>query len=171
MKKVRKSISITKFMDLWDDIENRSWKKVMPNFWNNIKTVWLEEINERFQERKRGGSHGPINDFILKTLLTNTDNTFLPRGLSYHPAYARRYPVTYKKTGFLERQMQQASVFEDTIDIDKVGVKVKIPLKLSLKGESYGYADLEEKRSFIQSSFVLAWPKIIEATLKSIGDR
>lgn len=171
MKKIRKTVSITDFMKLWGNIEKRDWETVMPNFWSGVKDVWLAEINERFQQRKRAGSYGPINDFILKTLLTNTDNTFLPRGVSYHPGYAKRYPITYKKTGFLEKQMKQASIFENTLDTDSIGVKVKIPLKLSLKGESYGYADLEEKRSFVQSSFVLAWPKIIDVTLKSIGEK
>lgn len=173
MKKIRKSINIVDFMKLWSSIEKRDWASVMPNFWSGVKDVWLSEINERFQQRKRAGSYGPINDFILKTLLTNTDNTFLPRGLSYHPGYARRYPITYKKTGFLKKQMKEASVFENTLDADSIGVKVNIPLKLALfkRGRSYGYADLEEKRSFIKSSFILAWPKIIEITLNSIGKK
>ena len=169
MKKVRKTVNITDFMKLWNNIEKRDWAQVMPNFWDNVKDIWFKEINERFQQRKRAGSYGPINDYILKVLLTNTDNTFLPRGLSYHPGYAKKYPMTYKKTGFLEQQMQQTSVFENTLDTDKVGVKVNIPLKLSFEGETYGYADLEEKRSFIQSSFVLAWPKILQKALESIG--
>lgn len=171
MKKILNTINILDFMRLWHNIEKRDWEKVMPGFWDGVKDAWLKQIYERFQQRKRGGSYGPVNDFILKTLLTNTENTFLPRGISYHPGYAKRYPITYKKTGFLEQQMGDASVFEDVIDTDKVGVKVKIPLKLSFKGGSYGYADLEEKRSFIKSSFVLAWPKIIETTLKSIGGK
>jgi len=171
MKKIRKSINIIDFMKLWSNIEKRDWLNIMPNFWSGVKDAWLNEINERFQQRKRAGSYGPINDFILKTLLTNTDNTFLPRGVSYHPGYARRYPMTYKKTGFLKKQMQETSIFENTLDANSIGVKVKIPLKLSLKGETYGYTDLEEKRSFIQSSFILAWPKIIDVTLKSIGEK
>ena len=172
MKKIRKTVSIDKFMELWRDIEKRDWAKVMPKFWDGVKDVWLREINERFRQSKRGGSYGRINDFVLKVLLQNTEQTYLPRGISYHPAYAKRYPITYKKTGFLEKQMQQTSVFEDVLDKDQVGVRIKIPLKLSFKkGESYGYADLEQKRSFIKSSFILAWPKIIDMTLKSIGER
>ncbi len=171
MKKIRKSINIVDFLKLWSQIEKKDWASVMPGFCDGVKDVWLNEINERFQERKRGGSYGPINDFILKTMLRNTDITFLPRGISYHPAYARKYPITYKKTGFLEQQIQNTSIFEETLESDKIGVKVKIPLKLSFRGETYGYTELEEKRSFIQSSFVLAWPKIIDVTLKSIGGK
>jgi hypothetical protein len=173
MKIVRKSIKIKDFIDLWDDIRDRKWDKVMPGFWDGVKKAWTNEIHERFRQMKRGGSYGPLTNYMLKTLLQNTQNTFLPRGLSYHPGYARRFPVTYKKTGFLEKQMQNTSaVYEDVFEKDGVGVTVKIPLKLSMqRGGSYGYADLEEKRSFIKSSFVLAWPKIIDATLKSIGER
>jgi len=170
MKKIRKSIKIFDFLKLWANIEKRDWQKIMPNFYDNVKDIWLSEINERFRERKKGGSYGPINDFILQVMLRNTEITYLPRGLSYHPKYARDFPYTYKRSGFLEMRTQDSSMFENILDKDGIGVRIKIPLKLSFRGETYGYTDLEQKRSFIQSSFILAWPKIIDTTLKSIGD-
>lgn len=169
MKKIRKTINIDDFVILWDNINERKWDKVMPDFWDDVKEAWVGQIKEMFTMMKKGNSYGIVNDFIMKIMLRNTEMTFLPRSEDYHPKYAREYPLTYVKTGFLKRKMKYGSMYDDMLDKDMVGVRVNIPMK---KGkEPMGYLELEEKRSFVRSSFILAWPKIISKTLESIGGK
>jgi len=171
MKKVRKIITINDFIELWQNIEKRTWEKVMPLFWDRVRDIWVNEINERFRQLKKGGSYGPVNEFALKTLLENTENPTLDRGAPYSIRYAKRFPITYKKTGYLEQQIQNASVFEKINEKDEIGVKINIPIRSDPKGGWYTYSHLEQKRSFIMSSFILAWPKIIQTILESIGEK
>lgn len=168
MKKVRKTIKIDDFGKLWDNIYHKEWDKVMPTFWDDVKEAWVGKIKEMFEMMKRGNSYGPINDFIMEAMLRNTEVTFLPRTMDYHPAYERKYPITYVKTGFLKRKMKYGSMYDDILEKDMVGVRVNIPMKKGGENPD-GYLELEEKRSFIRSSFILAWPKIIQKTMESIG--
>ena len=170
MKKVRKTITADEFLRLWNNIRHKRWDKIMPNFWDNVKDAWLEEIEDQFRQAKRLNSYGPVNLELFKGMLQNTDSTFLPRTMDYSPAYMRRYPTTYVKTGFLRQRVQEPQMFENINESDHIGVRVKIPLKLAIgvKGGSFGYADLEEKRSFIKSSFILSWPKILRTSLESM---
>ena len=168
MKKIRKTIRIEDFMKLWDNIDKKNWDKVMPDFWDGTKQEWIDEIGKRFTQLKKGGSYGNVNDFILKVLLRNTENTFLPRSMDYHPKYARDYPITYVKTGFLKGEMSNVASYEEIREKDKIGIRVNIPMKPDPE-EYEGYMELEQKRSFIKSSFVLAWPKILQKALESIG--
>ena len=173
MKKVRKKISADDFVKLWDNIAKKNWDKVMPDFWDETKKGWTDEIRRRFTQMKKGGSYGNVNDFVLKTLLQNTEQTFLPRTASYgRTKYAEKYPMTYVKTGYLKRVMDDASSYQEIREADKIGVKVNIPMRLSFSGRTSGgdYTELEEKRSFVKSSFVLAWPKILQKVLESIGN-
>jgi hypothetical protein len=167
MKKVRKTINIGDFAVLWDKIYKGQWDKVMPTFWDDVKEAWVGQIKEMFTMMKRGNSYGIVNDFVMQIMLRNTEVTFLPRIADYHPKYMRKYPITYVKTGFLKRKMKYGDMYENLFDRDMIGVRVNIPMK---RGDSpEGYLELEEKRSFVRSSFVLAWPKIISKTLESIG--
>ena len=102
MKKIRKTISFNDFMSLWKNIESHSWDRIMPYFWSDVKRVWYDEIVKRFTQMKRGGSYGNVNDFVMRIMLKNTENTYLPRSMGYNPRYAQKYPQTYVKTGFLK---------------------------------------------------------------------
>lgn len=167
MKKIIKSISINDFVTLWDNIYDRQWDKVMPTFWDDVREAWVGKIREMFEMMKKGNSYGVVNDFVMQVMLRNTEVTFLPRTEDYHPAYERKYPLTYVKTGFLKRKMKHGDMYDNILERDMIGVRVNIPMK---KGdEPEGYLQLEEKRSFIRSSFILAWPKIIQKTMESIG--
>lgn len=169
MKKIKTTINITDFLKLMKNVEKREWANVMPNFWDDVKKVWIDEIKKRFTQMKKGGSYGNVNDFIMKILLQNTEETYLPRSMTYHPKYAKKFPNTYVKTGYLKDQMEKQAMYEDINEKEKVGVRVNIPMKPD-QDEREGYKELEQKRSFIKSSFVLSWPKILQKTLESIGN-
>lgn len=166
MKKVRKTISIENFIKLYKIIQDRDWDSLMPTFWNDIKGVWAGEMGKLFMHMKKSGSYGPVDLEGFKLMLQNTNQTFLPGGISYAPWYAKKYPLTYVKTGYLKRKMKYSpSVYQEIKSKDMVGIRVVIPTK---KDGTDGYVDLEEKRSFVKASFVLSWPKILQKTLESM---
>lgn len=169
MKKVRKSIGIGDFISLWNDVYKRDWDAVMPTFWTDIKKVWGDEINRRFTEPKSEGSYGPVNLDGFRLMLQSTRETFLPKGGKYNPIYEKKYPITYVKSGFLERKMHAGSAYMNIKDKNGVGVIVRIPLTKAGNEPREAYQNLEEKRSFIKSSFILTWPKILQKTMESIG--
>jgi len=169
MKRVRKTINIEDFAKLWDNIHDKQWDKVMPTFWDDVKEAWVGQIKDMFTMMKKSNSYGVIDDFVMQMMLRNTEVTFLPRTADYHPKYERKFPITYVKTGFLKRKMKYGNMYDDILERDMIGVRVNIPMK---KGKNPdGYLDLENKRSFVRSSFILAWPKIIAKTLESIGGK
>lgn len=166
MKKVRKTINIEDFIILYDIIQKRDWATLMPDFWKNIKGVWAGEMNRMFMHMKKQGSYGPVDLEGFKLMLQSTNEPTLFRSISYHPAYAKKYPITYVKSGFLKRRMKyNPNVYKDILTKNSVGVKVVIP---KTKTGTDGYAELEEKRSFVKASFVLSWPKILQKTLESM---
>lgn len=169
MKKVRNSIGIEDFMHLWSNIYKRDWDAVMPTFWADIKKVWGDEINKRFSEPKAEGSFGKIDLDGFKLMLQSTRETYLPRIGKYNPIYEQKYPITYVKSGFLEKKMKSGNAYVNIRDKNGVGLIVRIPLTETGNKPRGAYISLEEKRSFIKSSFVMTWPKILQKTMESIG--
>ncbi len=169
MKKVRKTIGINDFMRLWKNIYAGDWDTVMPTFWTDVKKVWGDEIARRFTEPKSDGSYGPVNLEGFKLMLQSTKETYLPKGGKYNPIYEKKYPIAYVKSGFLKRKMRGGSALINIKDKNSVGVLVRIPLTKPGNDPRDAYISLEQKRSFIKSSFVLTWPKILQKTMESIG--
>lgn len=169
MKKVRNSIGIADFMHLWSNIYKRDWDAVMPTFWDDIKKVWGDEIKRRFTEPKAKGSFGPVDLEGFKLMLQSTRETFLPKVGKYNPIYEKKYPITFVKTGFLEKKMRSGSAYMNIKDKNGVGVIVRIPFTKPGNDPRGAYMSLEQKRSFIKSSFVMTWPTILQKTMESIG--
>ena len=169
MKKVRKTIGINDFIRLWDNIHARDWDAVMPTFWNDVKKVWGDEIGRRFSDPKSDGSYGPVNLEGFRMMLQSTKDTFLPKGGKYNPIYEKKYPITYVKSGFLKMKMKSGTAIINTKDKNSVGVIVRIPLTKPGNAPRDAYISLEQKRSFVKSSFILTWPKILQKTMESIG--
>jgi len=177
--KVTKTIAIDDFIELWDNIVNKKWNKVMPGWDKDVLEIWGKEIKEKFTMRKKYGSYGTVTDDMLRQLAYTLTHTQLPRNKGYRLAskaliarfgkdYAKVYPYTYVKTGYLKNQMDQSTSYESDIKDKSMAVRVNIPLKPD-PTEARGYEDLEESRSYIKSSFILAWPKMLRKTLDVIG--
>ena len=185
--KIRKKISIDDFMELWENIKNKKWDKVMPNWGNDMISLWGSEIREKFTMMKKHGSYGPVSDAMLEALQHTLTHTQMPRNIPYTKKILKRkkilskdykyfsynypidYPFTYVKSGFLKKEMEKTSTYQNETTARSMSVKVNIPLNFSVVGESHSYEELEEKRSYIKSSLILAWPKMLKQTLQTIG--
>ena len=177
--KVVKKIKIEDFMELWKNIMNKKWDKVMPGWSKDVLDRWGKEIREKFTMMKKYGSYGSITDSMLQQLQHTLTHTQLPRNKPYRLAsdvliarfgkdYAKVYPYTYVKTGYLRNQMDQTTSYESDIKDRSMSVRVNIPLNPD-PTEPHGYEELEESRSYIKSSLILAWPKMLRKTLEVIG--
>jgi len=175
--KVTRTITIDKFIELWDNLIKGDFDAIAPNLGNEIRNIWGQEILERFLESKKGGSYGNLGD---STQLAQMMRTFQNPGakIAYNKNYASAYPLTYVKTGDLRDKMQiEVRVPVRGFDGDTLMIRINIP---EMDNQPFGrniswdwkycYAHLEEWRSFIRSSLLLAWPKMLKHILNNIGD-
>lgn len=170
--RLRKSISIDDLMEFWKDVRDKNWGKIAPDFWTDVTNTWQAEIMKRFTEMKKGGSYGAVTEDTIKFMCRNPNVTFLPRDIDYPPPwkYVMLFgppydPHTYVQRGYLRTEMAQRGNYNSVRQTNKIGVRVNIP---DHPRNTDGYRDLESYRSFVKSSFVLAWPDIIKNTLNSI---
>lgn len=177
MKKIRKKISIDDFMKLWKNSQDGKWDLVMPNWGEEIKEIWKDEITKKFQMAKRyEGSYGHVGDEMLKTLASHTEQTYLPTvpykrkmvipGVSQD--YIKDFPISYVWRGHLRKEMGKESSYEHKQEEKSMSLKVNIPMAPA-DSPPGAYEFLEQNRSYIKSSFVLAWPEILKKTLEIIG--
>jgi len=175
--KVTKTLSIKEFMQLWDNIIKGNWDSISPNLGKEIRNIWGSEIMKRFEESKGAGSYGGYGNSQNLALLLRNDAGPGSR-VPYNPEYAKRHGgLTFYKTGDLRSKMQEevtqgAPGFKD----GKLITRINIP---EMTNEPFGpnvqwnweycYAHLEEWRSFIRSSLLIAWPTILKHVINSIG--
>ena len=175
--KVTRTITIDKFIELWDNLEKGDFDAIAPDLGNEIRGIWGKEIVARFVESKKGGSYGNLGD---STQLAQMMRTFQDPGsrVAYNASYAKTYPQTNVKTGDLARRMErEVRLPVHGFDGDTLMIRINIP---EMTNQPWGpnvawdweycYAHLEEWRSFIRSSLLLAWPKMLKHILESIGD-
>lgn len=174
MKTVIKTIGIGDFMKLWDNAFARRYSDIISNVELIIMKEWKEEIAKRFKELKKKGSYGPLTNF--EALMTNMVNPGSLGRVPYNPDYAAANPRVGLKTGELEGAMGDKSLYD--IDYSQgVAMKVNIPLKKDNLPEQYNapfdpdkiYRNLEEQRSFVRSSLLMVWPKILQDIMDNIG--
>jgi len=165
-------------MKLWDNVISGKWNDIAPNLGKEIRKIWGDEIMNRFEESKAVGSYGDYGGSQNLALMLRTDSGPGAR-VSYNEAYAKRYGGnTFVKTGDLESKMQE-EVLQGAPGFDTNGTlmtRINIP---EMSNEPFGpniswnweycYAHLEEWRSFIRSSLLIAWPKILKHVIDSIG--
>jgi hypothetical protein len=174
---VTKEITIKQFMELWENVLKGKWDDISPDLGKQIRKIWGDEIMMRFDESKGGGSYGGYGDSSSLALLLRNDSG--PGGrVSYNAEYSKRYGgKTFYKTGDLEEKMQQ-EVGQGSPTFDNNGrlmTRINIP---EMTNEPFGpnvqwnweycYAHLEEWRSFIRSSLLIAWPAILKHVINSI---
>ena len=175
--KVTRTITIDKFITLWENIQNNDWDAISPDLGKEIRYIWGKEILNRFLEAKKGGSYGNIGD---SAQLANMMRTFQSPGarVAYNESYAKTYPDVAVKTGDLKRLMErEVEMPVHGFDGDTLMIRINIP---EMSNQPWGphiawdwkycYAHLEEWRSFIRSSLLLAWPKMLKRILESIGN-
>ncbi len=176
--KVTKTITIKEFMELWENVLNSKWDSIAPDLGKQIRDIWGQEIMKRFDESKGAGSYGAYGSSSNLALMLRSDAG--PGGrVPYNEDYAKRYGgTTFYKTGDLYTKMQE-EVSESapgfTAD-GKLSTRINIP---EMTNEPFGpnvswnweycYAHLEEWRSFVRSSLLIAWPAILKHVLNSIG--
>lgn len=178
IRKRTKTITIDRFMEIWNLIKSGQFNKLAPDLLKDIRKAWGDEIVKRFQEDKSMGSFGAIANSseeladLMRMFHVPTER------IPYNEDYAERYGgITFVKTGDLRHEMFVEVALPAT-PFDKSGrgvVRINIP---EMTNEPYGpnvvwdweycYAHLEKWRSFIRSSLLLAWPKILEIILDSI---
>lgn len=176
--RITKTISIKQFIELWDNILKGKWDSISPELGNDIRNIWGDEIMKRFDESKGGGSFGDYGDSQTLALLLRNDAGPGAR-IPYNPDYAKRYGGwNYYKTGDLYKKMtEEVAEAAPGFKADgKLTTRINIP---EMTNEPFGpnvqwnweycYAHLEEWRSFIRSSLLIAWPRILKHVMNSIG--
>ena len=173
---VTRTITIDKLIKLWDNLVKGDFDAIAPNLGNEIKALWAEEIMLRFVESKRGGSYGDMGDSNQLALMMRTFQTPGDK-IAYNQAYAAQYPTTFVKTGDLSDKMDiEVRIGVGGFDGDTLMIRINIPemtnqpfgRNISWNWE-YCYAHLELWRSYLRSSLLLAWPKMLKHIMNSIG--
>lgn len=176
--RVSKTIGIEKFIEFWNNIKEGNFDAIVPDLGKEIKGLWAKEIMNRFMESKKGGSYGSLGDSNqLAQMMRNLQGP--GARVPYNPDYAKRFPKTAVKTGDLRDKMQlELGLNVGGFDGDELMVRINIP---AMDNEPFGpniawdweycYAHLEEWRSFIRSSLLLAWPKILKLILDKLADQ
>ena len=173
---VTRTITIDKFIALWDNLIKGNFDAITPNLGNEIKALWGEEIMLRFIESKRGGSFGDPGDSNQLALMMRTFQTPGER-IAYNQEYAKKYPITNVKTGDLADKMDiEVNLGAPGFDGNRLTIRINIPemtnqpfgRNISWNWE-YCYAHLEAWRSYLRSSLLLAWPKMLKHIMMSIG--
>lgn len=175
--KITRTITIDKFIELWDNLIKGDFDAIAPNLGNEIRGIWGKEIVNRFVEAKSGGSYGSLGD---STQLAQMMRNFQGPGgrVPYNASYAKSYPQTNVKTGDLRNKMiMEVQQSVRGFNGDTLMIRINIP---EMDNQPWGpniawdweycYAHLEEWRSFIRSSLLLAWPKMLKHILESIGN-
>lgn len=200
-------ISIDKFMELWNNVQNKDWDKVAPKLIENIQDTWQSELMTMFNELKTNMSYGSItkDDLVafassLQQPIKNTGyGGTSKRAMQASKLYVKKYPNIYVKSGELMGKMGSPYTFRPRVKTNIRGVKVRIPMKTefevpserakvlvgtkrglkttglrrSIGGDIYNIKDtyvyLEERRSYLKSSFLRAWPKILKKLMESVG--
>ena len=182
MIKIQKKISIDSFMKLWSDIESGAYiankgKAIA----SEILDAWYYEVVKRFYESKsHGGSYGDIPLNMMSSLIqiaSTASSTIYSKGFTLPKkpyasrAYVRNYPETYVKVGDLKRLMKNRGRWNKGVNPGsrKISIKVEIPLSVNPDKYSLVYRDLEEERSFVKASFIMAWPEILKALMERLG--
>lgn len=176
--KITKTLTIKEFIDLWKNVVNGKWDDIAPNLGKEIRKIWGDEIMLRFEESKGAGSYGDYGGSQNLALMLRTDSGPGAK-IAYNEAYAKRYGgLTFVKTGDLQSKMQE-EIVQGAPGFDTSGklmTRINIP---EMTNEPFGpnvswnweycYAHLEEWRSFIRSSLLIAWPTILKHVMNSIG--
>jgi hypothetical protein len=190
IRTIHKTISIDKFMDLWDKAYNNQGDDIFPGLGDKLKEKWKWEIIKAFNMAKTGRSWGPLAIEMLAELAKAFQEA--PRVGGYRSrAYVRDYPDTYKKTGQLYRKMKSDLVYYYKPFGNKsfARFKIVIPFKSytsealkktretqAAEGGGSGfkpqhiYRYLEEQRSFVKGAFLKAWPDIFDEVIKYFED-
>ena len=165
-------------MELWQNVEDKAWDKVLPGWHKDVIKIWSDEIKEKFTMMKRAGSYGPIDDTFLQTLLQNTEHQYLPHDKQYDPRYipgggnvgpkVYKSPYIYTKEGELKSAVYNSATYTSKTANDSISVSINVPAN-SVTPDAY--EKLENSRSIFMSSFVLSWPKLITRTLERIGKK
>jgi len=174
--KLTRTITIDKFIELWGNLVKGDFDAIAPNLGNEIKGLWAQEISQRFLEAKKGGSYGNLGD---SAQLAQMMRTFQDPGgrIPYNTDYAKVFPSTNVKTGDLRDKMErEVRIPIRGFDGDTLMIRINIP---EMDNQPFGpniawdwkycYAHLEEWRSFIRSSLLLAWPKMLKYIMNKIG--
>lgn len=142
--------------------------------------AWYYEVVRRFFESKGRGSYGkiPLNQMssYIK-IATSATPTFysagfeLPRKPYASRKYIRSYPMTFVKEGDLKRLMRSRGAWSrhSSLPSREVSVRVDIPLAIDPDKPIDVYQDLEANRSFIKSSFIMAWPEILKTIMDKLS--
>ena len=180
MIKIEKKISIDRLMKLWNDIMTGAFivnkGKAMGS---DILDAWYYEVVKRFYEAKSHGSFGELPLNLMESYIrvaTSATPTLYSKGfeLPKKPYASRRYvrdfPETYVKTGDLKKLMRSRGSWNKTTNpgASEVSVKVDIPLAIDPDKPSLVYRNLENERSFIKASFIMAWPEILQAIMERL---
>lgn len=176
--KITKNISIKDFIELWNNILQGKWDSISPGLGKDIRNIWGDEIMQRFEENKGGGSYGDYGNSQGLALLLRNDSGPGPR-IPYNKEYAKRHGGwTFYKTGDLYTKMgEEVAAGAPGFKTDgTLMTRINIP---EMTNEPFGpniqwdweycYAHLEEWRSFIRSSLLIAWPRIFKHVMNSIG--
>ncbi|NHJ40134.1 MAG: hypothetical protein FK731_08890 [Asgard group archaeon] len=180
MIKIEKEISINRFIKLWDEVMTGAFivnkGKAMGS---EILDAWYYEVVKRFYESKSHGSFGelPLNlmESYIRIATSATSTAFskgfeLPKKPYASRRYVREYPETYVKEGDLKRLMKRKGSWNKNINPGsrEIVVSVDIPLAIDPDKPSLVYRDLENERSFIKASFIMAWPEILQAIMERL---
>lgn len=169
--KVRKKISMKDFVELWKNIEDKDWEEVVGNWQEEGLDAWKEELMSFFQLDKKNRSFGSVPMSKLHSLLKQ-ERPSVARIADYtNEAYMKAYPKVYVKHGDLKTFYGNLNFFQlGETKSDSISVKAFIPMKeWGEDPDPEGYVRLEESRSFLKSSLVLAWPEIVKRLLENIG--
>lgn len=178
---IRKTISIDKFMELWDKAYNGKGDEIFPDLGGKIQDLWKWEIMKAFNMAKTGRSWGPMAIEVLAELAKQFQEA--PRIGGYRDrGYVRAYPDTYKKTGQLYKKMKSTFpyYYKPFGGKNVAKFRIVIPFKSytseaikkskGIGGSSYKiqhiYRYLEMQRSFVKGAFLKAWPDIFNEIIK-----
>lgn len=176
MIKRTRRITIDKFMDLWDKIYDKKFDEIVPTLSNKILKHWKWEISERFYNVKLYGSEAdiPFNQlpYYIRVVsdMKEVPSFYLPRR-GYNRDYMRQYPITFVKIGDLKSIMLSNSSYglQTPGTSGELKITVNIPFYRRDPSLPDTYRKLEEQRSYIKSSFIMAWPKILHEIMEALS--
>ena len=187
IRRARKSIGINNFMKFWEKAQRGEARQIIPTLFDDIKRLWQDELRLMFTELKKNMSYGQISNQELHQWASQliVPDKELPYGgvkgrsttkenrEAWKAArrYIKQYPNIYVKTGELKRKILSDAQFKEKVSRRKVGIRLSIPLKS--ENMKYGtsprtYQYLESKRSYLKSSFLRAWPKILDKIMERL---
>ena len=180
-RRIRKSISIDKFMKLWQNAQEKKWDKVLPNWDIETSQIFMRELSNRFRTSKAGGSYGHLWDpqvaDMMWAMAARSSSPMTLSTVGYRASYAKKYPIAWVRSGQLRDEITTL-IHGMPIKGNKWGIEIGIPTKTvtydeepwkDVPPDDLGYFYLEKSRSYIASSLLLSWPAVIKKTLELIG--